>query len=203
MTQSQPPTLPPLPRDALLKDFTLTTRKNSTHNTRGFPRVPFLVGVKTNSPLYTMKTQENTLDQFIETHGISMTAVRIPSRPDLESGSAEDRKWNKEASHYMVTLYKGGNGTGKGPVTGSMTTFYSMGSAHKKAPKAGDVLDSLALDSNMVNESFEDWCASCGYDSDSRRAFATYEACRKIAAQLKAMLGKEAFDELLYNTERL
>jgi len=51
-------------------------------------------------------------------------------------------------------------------------------------PHAADVLYSLILDSSACEMSFADWCANFGYDTDSRKAFATYEACQQNANKL-------------------
>ena len=52
------------------------------------------------------------------------------------------------------------------------------------APTAGSVLYSLLLDASGADENFHDWCATYGYDTDSRKALATYEACCIIRADV-------------------
>jgi hypothetical protein len=47
------------------------------------------------------------------------------------------------------------------------------------APKLADVLYSLLLDGEAADETFEDWCANYGYDSDSRKAEATFSRTTK------------------------
>lgn len=46
-------------------------------------------------------------------------------------------------------------------------------------PSLGDVLGALVMDAFSVNsgESFDDWCESIGYDTDSRKAERMYRAC--------------------------
>ena len=147
-----------------------------------------------------MSTQTKTLADFITDNGITMQVQRVPMRPD-----AEPKDW-PGASHWIVTLRKGGHGTGKGPETGCMSFFYSMGSAHNGAPSNESVLDSIASDASSVESarSFEDWCGDLGYDTDSRKAERIHDACRKIRDELRDMLDDaEAFEELLYNVERL
>ena len=46
-------------------------------------------------------------------------------------------------------------------------------------PPIAGLLYSLILDGSAGNESFASWCDSFGYDSDSRKALATYEACQQ------------------------
>lgn len=78
---------------------------------------------------------------------------------------------------------------------------YRMGTAHvikgkfpvgdrPKAPTAEDVVSSMALDASACNESFDDWCATFGYDTDSRKALETYLACQNSGAELRKVLGK-------------
>ena len=52
------------------------------------------------------------------------------------------------------------------------------------APTAGSVLFSLLLDASGADENFHDWCTNYGYDTDSRKALATYEACCIIRADV-------------------
>lgn len=64
-------------------------------------------------------------------------------------------------------------------------------------PRLGDVMQSLARDSDVIDyASFEDWAESLGYDSDSREAEKTYRACLDIATRLRAGLGAALIDEL-------
>lgn len=71
------------------------------------------------------------------------------------------------------------------------------------APGCAEVLDCLASDASSADSSFEDWCAELGYDTDSRKAYSTYQACLGIANQLKGFLSPDNYETLLWNTERL
>jgi len=126
-----------------------------------------------------------TFEQFAKKHRVELTYIKRANRTDSVTA------WDKGASHYNCTLHH---------EDGSMTFWYSMGSAHKTGPKVGDVLQSLALDASSAEESFEDWCANCGYDTDSRKAFATYEACVATHRELQRLLGARLAGELLYQT---
>lgn len=63
-------------------------------------------------------------------------------------------------------------------------------------PPLADVLSSLLSDASNADTTFEDWCGDFGYDTDSRKALATYLACQDIRAHVLALLGRELFDEL-------
>lgn len=58
------------------------------------------------------------------------------------------------------------------------------------APPAASVLYSLILDSSAVGQSFESWCADYGYNSDSRKAEATYRACQENADKLARVFSR-------------
>lgn len=66
------------------------------------------------------------------------------------------------------------------------------------APEALDVLYSLFIDASIARESFEDWCADLGYDTDSRQALETYLACQESGVKLrKAKLNMKNLEKLL------
>ena len=72
----------------------------------------------------------------------------------------------------------------------------SQGQATIK-PDTLDVLASLAMDSNVLDAGgFEDWARDLGFDTDSRKAEATYKACIEIALKLRAALGDAGLAEL-------
>lgn len=96
---------------------------------------------------------------------------------------------------------------------GAMETHYYTGTGHRKpkkgafrttarkgtvayanwkranlqpvAPCAADILYSLIMDSEAAGMSFDEWCENCGFDSDSRKAFNTYEQCCSIGKDLR------------------
>jgi hypothetical protein len=57
-----------------------------------------------------------------------------------------------------------------------------------KPPSLADVLYSLALDSEAIDYTFEEWCGNLGYDSDSRKAESIYKSCLKEAIELKQLV---------------
>lgn len=60
-----------------------------------------------------------------------------------------------------------------------------------------DVLSSLILNSTVLDfSSFEEWASEFGYDKDSRKAEAIYNACLVIALKLRNGLGEQALAEL-------
>ena len=61
-------------------------------------------------------------------------------------------------------------------------------------PQLADVLFSLLMDLLACDQSFNNWCWDCGYDTDSRKALETYLTCQESGAKLRAIGAK--FDEL-------
>lgn len=54
-------------------------------------------------------------------------------------------------------------------------------------PDIKDVLYSLTMDADAINYDFEEWCSNYGYDTDSRKALATYQECRDSYVKLKSL----------------
>ena len=52
-------------------------------------------------------------------------------------------------------------------------------------PPVAGLLYSLILDGSASELSFAEWCGDYGYDSDSRKAFATYMACQENSDKLQ------------------
>ena len=118
---------------------------------------------------------------FAQEHGIHADVERVDANPNMVDGARDMR-------HWKVTLRRG---------KARLTTYFSQGSAHTKKPTAMDVLGCLASDSAGAEESFEEWCSSLGYDSDSRKARGTYDTVRKQTAKLKKFLGDGLFRALI------
>lgn len=64
-------------------------------------------------------------------------------------------------------------------------------------PSSVEVLASVCAEAIEATEStFEDWCATFGYDEDSRQAEKTFDACRKPYAELLALIGLDNMRKL-------
>lgn len=64
-------------------------------------------------------------------------------------------------------------------------------------PDVHDAIASLVLDAGVLDaSSFENWAAEYGYDTDSRKAKATYRACLDIALKLRAGIGEAGLAKL-------
>lgn len=64
-------------------------------------------------------------------------------------------------------------------------------------PDFADVLHSLVSDSDVIDYgTFEEWAGELGYDTDSRAAEKTYQACLAIALKLRNALGEAGLTAL-------
>ena len=135
------------------------------------------------------QNERQTLQQFVAAHKVTATAGLTDRNPNMDTDPRHPM------THYKVRLRAGRR---------SMTLHFSMGMAHTREPEVADVLDCLASDSASFENarSFEDWCSDYGYDTDSRKAERTYRAIQRQAGKLQRVLGEDAYQALLWNTER-
>lgn len=112
-----------------------------------------------------------------------------PNMADMPVGS----------THWRATLYRSFDARDYMQVT------FSQGPAHTNAPSLYSVLSCLASDAAMYEagdfDSFEDYCAAIGADTDNRRAYAAYEKTREAVATqtdaLRTLLGEDLLAQLL------
>lgn len=64
------------------------------------------------------------------------------------------------------------------------------------APTAANVLYSLLSDMTCGSDTFEDFCASFGYDEDSRKAHDIYLACQKSGSKFRKVFTSEQIEQL-------
>jgi hypothetical protein len=79
-----------------------------------------------------------------------------------------------------------------------LTVPFYTGPAITEDPTAHGVLDCLLSDASAGEQTFEDFADEFGYDQDSRKAYATWESCVKMAERVRTFLG-DAFEEYLYS----
>lgn len=165
-----------------------------------------------------------TLKELIEKEGLTLELQSVNHNPNNDGF---------KGFHYLATIKKGDKtfttffSTGYGwietrfgrPVPHGVTYDPKHGFLENRVPEAGnnigrsnyrikkptleDILDSLALDASVLDQTFEEFCGEFGYDTDSRKAEETYQACRENAKGLLSLLGKETFKTLCFETERL
>lgn len=57
-----------------------------------------------------------------------------------------------------------------------------------------DVVVALLHDASGADNTFEDWCSNCGYDTDSRRAMDMYLTCQKTLTWCRKWFGLDYSD---------
>lgn len=115
-----------------------------------------------------------TMDVVVDHYGITLTIADGPH------DTTDDDGWEHWA--YVVQLAYVDN-DGRDRIWSDIA--WRQGTGITDDPDAATVLDSLRSDAQLGRESFEDFCGELGLDSDSRKAYASWEQCREHARQLE------------------
>jgi hypothetical protein len=122
------------------------------------------------------------LARFIRKHGIKFAYKAADANPAM----------GDNMDHYRCRLRVGER---------KIVVTFSKGYGHNgRPPELREVLACLASDSHNL-ESFNTFCDEYGYDSDSRKAARTYQACCKISEKLAYLLGADGREDLIYNVD--
>lgn len=116
-------------------------------------------------------------------------SVKISSKFGASLAWDKQDSWQQQAHGYTVTLRYQGR---------QMTTDFWLGPAISGEPEVENVIDCLLSDAMGSDQSFEEFCAEFGYDTDSRKAEATYKACKKSGEKLRRLLGDD-FETFAYS----
>lgn len=114
------------------------------------------------------------LNRLLAGHDVSMAAKHLGERLDTTDGNWPHDLW--QCTFRM---------------DGRKATFeYRAGLGHEgKRPVEGAVLECLLLDTDSIEEPFDEWCSNFGFDSDSRKAEQMYLACQRTAEQMENLFG--------------
>ena len=104
-------------------------------------------------------------DQEIDLPDFKRVHVRKPI-------NSKSDNWQEKANQWLVYI------------NGESFDYYT-GIGIKNGPSVLCVLHSLCMDASACEESYDDWCDSLGYDSDSRQALETYLQCQNNASKLR------------------
>ncbi len=127
---------------------------------------------------------------FIAKHAIYISCEPVHSNPNVAPDT-----FGKDAQHWRCILTLRADGKPR-----EMVVFFSQGAAFTGAPSAESVLECLASDAASLRGigGFPEWAADLGYDSDSRKAEATYMAVARQTRSLRRWLASsETMAELL------
>jgi len=118
------------------------------------------------------------MDRVCEKYRVSAKAELTDKRPPGGFASGT-RSWRVQLTRRP--------GSGARPRT--LTVDFFTGSAIECEPTAADVIACLVSDACAGRQSFEDFCADFGYDTDSRKAEATWKGCKSMSHKLARFLG--------------
>lgn len=107
--------------------------------------------------------------------------------------SDDDGKW--EHHEYKVVIRWQGR---------MMRSTFSQGMAYAKDNvDVGELLSSLAEDYlSGQDQTFEEWAGDYGYDTDSRKAYAIYEALKENRKRMDRVFGDEVGNFVEYFREK-
>lgn len=130
-----------------------------------------------------------TLDEFIKTLGITITAT----------GAENDLPWPGAAHKWDVILHRPDGRTFETPFYAGELCVDIL----EIGPTARDVLLCVAADCATVADgiSFEEWAAELGYDPDSRKAEGDHKKILAEAERLSKFLDEGEIDTLLWKVD--
>ena len=128
-----------------------------------------------------------TYQEFATKHKLELHFQERSSRP------SDGTEWSKGSRHFLCEILHDGMMTG-------WEFWFSQGPGIKREPDIAHILHCLAMDAHSAGDSFEEWCANFGYDTDSRKAYRTYEACEDTRDNLNRIFGDSALEELFFET---
>lgn len=160
-----------------------------------------------------MTTQQDEVNSVAAQLGLTMKVVFVPFSQSRSKGE------KSPSLNWLVTLAKGGReflttdymaGCGHCPSHQQRATVDTdkavrfeceNGKSARNAlpilPDLADVLYSLVSDADVIDAGgFEDWASNYGYDTDSRKAEATYRDCLEAALKLRGAIGDEGLRQL-------
>ena len=151
-----------------------------------------------------------TANDTIEALGITMDAKYIPH--DTPAGESPQLRWRvtvrRNGRKFHATDYSAGCAhspeykRGGGRVTAAVVAecetgiIYGTRGRPVPPPAVADVLRSLLIDASGTDETFGDWAANYGFDTDSRKAEAAFNACRETAAALRRAFDRDELSTL-------
>lgn len=164
--------------------------------------------------------QAREADQATQSHPDAMGITMDVAEGGFPDTNADD-EWRRAANRWELTLHYDGRdlripfwqGSGHQielPTRGRMTDVYGWTIKYRTVARGGDVyqypkaptllsvLECLASEVNLGDQLFEDFCADLGYDTDSRKAYKSWEESRDLMLRIRDWLGHEQFEKFRY-----
>ena len=121
---------------------------------------------------------------FARYYGLTLEAVKNFKLSEYSPPKGEYRRFSWDCALVTADGFR-------------MEFPYSFGNPDDK-PSVERVLESLAMEAQSGAGDFKNFCDECGFDKDSRSAYATWEACVEIKGKLCDLIGEEAVQFLMY-----
>lgn len=130
------------------------------------------------------------MDEMCERYRITAEWVEGPTH------RRDDEGWEHHAGTVRLSY------TDAHDMHHNITTPYRVGMGIDPTTiTAADVLASVASDARFGRESFDDFCSELGYDTDSRKAYATWEQCRAMVGRFEGFGTSQRMLDDLANAE--
>ncbi len=107
---------------------------------------------------------------------------RVTSTITMSNERAPEWMPAGSSAWHVVLRYRGRSYT---------VPMFSTGPGWDREPTTADVVESVLSSQGADEQSFEEWCGDFGYDTDSRKALATFKACRVEARAVRRLLGDD------------
>lgn len=115
---------------------------------------------------------------------------------DYMAGSAYCPSYTQKQTYESKILVSEECKTGYRCFIRSSSDFIHQNKRFPILPKIEDVMQSLVMDAEAFEYTFEDWCGSFGYEEDSRKAEKIYNTCVENARQLIIKIGTDGLKKL-------
>lgn len=135
-----------------------------------------------------------TTKQYVRRNNITVTV-------EHDRGSQVENGWEHHA--YVLAMHWNDGALSRS--VGGIKWHQGVGIETVPQDEPAWVLDALVGDATtyLDAESFEDFCNTFGYDTDSRAAERDYHECGENAKRLRALCGSEAEFQNLLRVERM
>ena len=143
-----------------------------------------------------MGTMAKSIKSYIKDHNIRVEITR-------DRGAQVDADGWEHHAYVLRLIWDDGS---QSRFMEDVPWMQGYGVESSPVDEPATVLDALVSDANAYDSagSFEEFCEEFGYDTDSRKAEATYRACGEVSKKLATFLGgRDELEKLTYDYERL